>query len=79
MAKAKNAKVEKTVITKDMTLGEVIGKFPKTVSVFLKHGLHCVGCHVAHWETIEQGAFTHGMDGKKLEALLKDLNAAAKS
>ncbi|MEW6329740.1 MAG: DUF1858 domain-containing protein, partial [Candidatus Micrarchaeota archaeon] len=76
---AKVKKETKNVITKDMTLGEVISKFPKTVSVFLKHGLHCVGCHVAYWETVEQGAFTHGMDKNRLEALLKDLNAAAKS
>lgn len=62
---------EKVVITKDMTIGEVIEKFPKTVDVMLKHGLHCVGCGVAMWETIEQGAKAHGIDVKKLIA---DLN-----
>lgn len=62
-------------ITKDMTLGEVIRKYPQTVEVFLKHGLQCVGCHVAHWETIEQGVAVHGIS---LEKLLKDLNKAVK-
>jgi len=76
---AKTKKEAKDAITKDTPLGEVISKFPKTTGVFLKHGLHCIGCHVAYWETVEQGAAGHGMDKKKLEELLRDLNTAAKS
>ena len=60
-------------ITKDMTIGEVVSKFPEAAEVMLKHGMHCVGCHVAGMETIEQGAVSHGMDLKKL---LKDMNEA---
>jgi len=62
-------------ITKDMSFGEVLQKYPKTVEVFLKYGMHCVGCVVAMYETIEQGARAHGIDVKKL---LADLNKAAK-
>lgn len=61
-------------ITKNMKLGEVISKYPKTIEVFLKNGLHCVGCHVASFETIEQGAKAHGMTDKNIEELLKELN-----
>ncbi|MEK7624582.1 MAG: DUF1858 domain-containing protein [Patescibacteria group bacterium] len=61
-------------ITKTMTLGEVIAKYPKSVDVFMKYGLHCIGCSVATWETVEQGAKAHGIDGKKLEDLLEELN-----
>jgi hybrid cluster-associated redox disulfide protein len=39
--------------------------------VFLSHGLMCVGCAVARFENIRQGAEAHGID---LEALMKDLN-----
>ena len=38
---------EKKEIVKDMTLGEVIQKHPETVPVMVKHGLHCIGCHIA--------------------------------
>jgi hybrid cluster-associated redox disulfide protein len=40
----------------------------------MKYGLHCIGCHVATWETLEQGAMAHGMDRKQLENMIKDLN-----
>ena len=37
-------------INKNMTLGEVVEKYPETAEVMLKYGLHCVGCHIAGWK-----------------------------
>ena len=71
--KAKSAK-SKEKITKDMLLGEVVSKYPKTIDVFMKYELHCAGCGAAFSETVEQGAESHGID---LKALLKDLNSVA--
>jgi hybrid cluster-associated redox disulfide protein len=61
------------VIEKDMPIGEVVQKYPETIQVFLNHGLMCIGCAVARYENIEQGAMAHGID---VEALMTDLNAA---
>ena len=61
-------------ITKDMTLGEIAGKYPKAVDILMKYGLHCIGCSVAVWETLEQGAAAHGITSKKLDELLEELN-----
>ena len=61
------------VITKDMPIGQVVQKYPKTVEVFLRHGLMCFGCAIAQYENVEQGASAHGIE---VEALIKDLNAA---
>lgn len=58
-------------ITKDMTIQEVVENNPETIRVFLEHGLHCVGCSVARFENIEQGAMAHGID---VDILMKDLN-----
>jgi hybrid cluster-associated redox disulfide protein len=58
-------------ITKDMTIQEVVENNPETIRVFLEHGLHCVGCSVARFENIEQGAMAHGID---VDNLMKDLN-----
>ncbi len=60
-------------ITRDMTIAEVVQKYPQTVPVFLAHGLMCFGCAVARFENVEQGALAHGID---VDALIKDLNAA---
>ncbi len=61
------------LITPKMSIGEVVQKYPKTVQVFLSHGLMCIGCAVARFENIEQGAQAHGI---AVEALMADLNAA---
>ena len=61
-----------TTITKDMPVGQVVEKYPETVPVFLQHGLMCLGCAVARFENIEQGATAHGIN---VDALIKDLNA----
>ena len=62
------------LISKDMGIMEAIQKYPDIVGVFVAHGLGCIGCAMANFETIEQGAMAHGMD---LEALMKDLNESA--
>jgi hybrid cluster-associated redox disulfide protein len=59
------------VITADMPIGEVVQKYPTTIEVFFRHGLACVGCAVARFENIRQGALAHGID---VDALIRDLN-----
>ncbi len=63
-------------ITKDNTIEEIVSKYPETMLVFMKHGLHCVGCHVSAFESIEQGAEAHGID---VDALVADLNKVVSS
>jgi len=63
-------------IDKNMTLGEVVQKFPGSAKVIMKYGLHCIGCHVATWETIEQGAVAHGLDSKDVNKMINEINAA---
>lgn len=58
-------------ITKDMTIEEVVSQYPETMLVFMRHGLHCVGCHVSAYESIEEGAMVHGIN---VDALVADLN-----
>lgn len=62
---------KKEIITKKMLIGDIIKKYPASVQIMLEHGLHCVGCHVATWETLEQGSSSHGIDADKL---VKELN-----
>ncbi|MBD3348164.1 MAG: DUF1858 domain-containing protein [Candidatus Eisenbacteria bacterium] len=56
-----------------MPIGDVVKSHPETLEVFAKHGLHCIGCAVAAFESIEEGATVHGID---VDTLIKDLNAA---
>ncbi|NLS79770.1 MAG: DUF1858 domain-containing protein [Chloroflexi bacterium] len=60
-------------ITKSMPIGQVVGNYPETIPVFLRHGLMCIGCAAARFENIEQGARAHGID---VDALMTALNEA---
>ena len=60
-------------INKDMTFAQVIETYPETMGVFAKHGLHCIGCAVGAFETLEQGCSAHGID---VIPLVDDLNKA---
>jgi len=61
----------KVAITKDMPIGDVLKQYPQTLHVFLSHGLMCVGCAIARFESIRQGATAHGID---VDVLVEDLN-----
>ena len=65
-------------ISRKTTLGDVVTKFPEAVQVMLSKGMHCVGCHVAAFETVEQGAKAHGMSEEQVEKLLAEMNDAVK-
>jgi len=58
-------------ITKDMSIIEVVQKYPDTAMVFMYAGMGCLGCAAAHFENIEQGAMAHGID---VDALIEALN-----
>ncbi|SES66333.1 DUF1858 domain-containing protein [Anaerobranca gottschalkii] len=59
------------MITKEMTIREVLQKDPRTADVFMKYGMHCLGCPSATGESVAQAAMVHGID---VEKLIKELN-----
>ncbi|HBN10352.1 MAG TPA: disulfide oxidoreductase [Cyanobacteria bacterium UBA8530] len=59
------------MITKEMSIMEIVQNYPQTIPVFGKHGMGCIGCAAARFENLEQGASAHGIDA---DALVKDLN-----
>ena len=64
--------VEENVISRGMTIGQIIQADPKNVEILMSFGMGCVGCPSAQAETIEEAANVHGLD---VEMLLEKLNA----
>ncbi|MHC1570509.1 MAG: DUF1858 domain-containing protein [Methermicoccaceae archaeon] len=60
------------MITKDMKITDVVVNYPETLVVFMQYGMGCIGCQIAAFETVEEGALVHGLD---VDALVADLNA----
>jgi hybrid cluster-associated redox disulfide protein len=65
----------KPFVTKEMLLGELVAKHPRAAVILLQYGLHCVGCHISYYETIEQGALAHGVPPQMIAKMLDDINA----
>lgn len=62
---------EAPIITKDMTIAEVLKLHPSAAAVLMSRGMHCLGCVIAQGETIEQAAEVHGLP---IEELLQAIN-----
>ncbi len=65
-------------INKEMKIGEVVEKYPEVVEVLLSYGVHCVGCHVSQYESIEEGLKGHGMTSEKVDEVVEKLNEYVK-
>ncbi len=63
-------------VTKDMIITEVLDIDQATAAIFMKHGMHCIGCPVSSSEKISEAAVVHGIDADKL---IDDLNAYLES
>ena len=62
------------MITKDMTVIEVLNMGEEYQKVFARYLLTCAGCPGAQMETLEQAAKGHGVN---IDQLLEDLNRQA--
>ncbi len=60
-------------ITKDTLIMDIVQINPDAVRILQKYGMHCLGCALAHQETIEQAVGVHGVDLDKLLAELNEL------
>jgi hybrid cluster-associated redox disulfide protein len=69
MAKAKINLIKKTDL-----LGDIVSEHPEVVPVLASAGLHCIGCHVSVYESLEDGCLSHGLTKKDIEKLVKDAN-----
>jgi len=53
-------------INKNMNFVEIMKISPEAGEVLFNNGMHCIGCGMAMNETLEQGAWAHGLNPDKL-------------
>ena len=60
------------MITENTLIMEAVELNPNAPEILLSYGMHCLGCAIAHGETIAQAAEVHGIDvNELLDALNK--------
>ena len=62
-------------ITKDTIIGDVLDLAPETAPLFQAIGMHCLGCALAHGETVGEAVGVHGADLEEVLAKLNDVEA----
>ena len=62
---------EKT-IQLNLTVADVLARWPETAAVFLKHKTACVGCTMAPFETLQDVVVNYDLSG---EEFLQELSA----
>ena len=71
-------KQAKPGITKDMSIGDIVAKNPKSAEIMFKHGMHCIGCPMTAHESLEQGCKGHGMSDEQIDKIVEEMNKASK-
>jgi len=62
--------------TTDLTVDDVMHRWPATIRIFLDFGMHCVGCPIAAFHAVDEACNEHGID---LVKFLERLRAAAQA
>lgn len=60
----------KTKITKDMRIGDILRMDSGLAPVLLEVGMHCLGCPSAQSESLADACMVHGVDADKVAAKL---------
>lgn len=50
----------------DLTVGEIMRKWPSTIGVFIDLRLHCIGCPIGIFHTLSDAAIEHGIGPEEL-------------
>jgi len=70
---------EKSLISKDMTIGEILEICPASAIIMASYGLHCVGCAISTSETLEGGCRAHMLPDEDIDKLVKEINEEIKN
>ena len=54
--------MEHAQLTADLTVTEVMDRWPQTIPVFFRYRMACVGCPIASFETLAEVAAIYGLD-----------------
>ena len=61
-------------LRRELTIGDVLQEYPDAAPLLTEKGIHCVGCHVSPFETLEEGFRSHGMSEEEIDTILADVN-----
>ncbi|NMC35421.1 DUF1858 domain-containing protein [Candidatus Beckwithbacteria bacterium] len=62
-------------ISKTQNIAQIAQQNPEAVHKLVSdYGLHCLGCPMAAFESLEEGAQAHGMSAEEIDSMIEELN-----
>jgi hybrid cluster-associated redox disulfide protein len=49
-------------LSAELTVADVLARWPQTIPVFFRHRMACVGCSIASFETLAEIAAVYNLD-----------------
>lgn len=65
-------------VERDTLMAEIILSYPQLSQDLMDAGMHCVGCPLSSFESLEDGCTVHGMSEEQIDALILRLNEQIK-
>ena len=62
------------MITKNISIEDLIEDYPKSVKYLAEHGIRCIKCGEPIWETLEEACLEKNFSQEKIDLVVKDLN-----
>ncbi|HAQ38138.1 MAG TPA: DUF1858 domain-containing protein [Saprospirales bacterium] len=61
-------------IKKDISVEEMVEKYPFTVRLLAEKGIRCIACGEPIWGTLEEACLEKGFGQEKIEAIVGEIN-----
>lgn len=61
-----------TVVNSDMKIIELLRVDEGIADILMSSGMHCLGCAMAHGESVGEAAMVHGIDPEELMGSIND-------
>lgn len=63
--------MKKSTPTPDMTVDQVMSRWPASIRVFMDFRMGCVGCPIATFHSVDEASREHEIDGRAFLAALE--------
>ena len=65
-------------ISRDTMIMDLVTNHSEVLPILMDVGLHCIGCQLSAFDTIEAGCALHGFDSETIDTLIKTMNTVIK-
>ncbi len=62
------------MITKDITIEDLVEDYPESVNYLSEKGIRCIKCGEPIWGTLEEACMEKGFDAAAIEQVVRELN-----